>query len=912
MDPPKTSSAFVPSPFDGSAEPRVCNIPAEGIESDVRARQVNDGRTRKLQVDRKVNFKSEKSSQRADVLGGNITSSWFRSEPKANVNGKQQLQRQKWPHEAEGVVIPLPSGQQLHDLKREFFQRQQGDELGPVSQRWQQQVYLWAERLKRRFFKDVKQVTGLWSLAAQRWKSRLSRLDDKKLAKQIFAEIKYGVPLPFSTMPKKPIRAKSNHKDLHLKKRQVFEAILRQLEEKALEPFDVSKGKLPKGILSMRWVAKSNRDEVRLTLNGRPVNVNFADKDCTVELETHTQLRRYYEKDQMYFGFDLRDGFFNQQYIEQHREWVGCRISDIELGQELADRLRGKVPRAYKNGYFYFVYRGLVMGLGPSCQQLQRVTGTMLKVWSKCKVQELIWRATNYIDDMMGMALGTFVAALELALRLLAELVVLGYSVNLNFKSTIVPSRFYCHIGTLLNSKNLRFSLPEKRVAKLIQSAQALLAEAKIGEPVGAKLVARFVGRLWSIYIVCYRAVAIMARGMVHTIATMIRKSGIPKESDLHKLKYLLKRVWGGFVIWTVEAHRELIFWLSINFAGLSAPFSHDLLSEKLSTWVALPESGTLATDVKILAVDTSATMSGGGEFVRDGMLWKMKGKMVARLSATEVRKSSTLRELTGAERVDLTLVSDSCSKLLLPVDSQASVSCLLRGSKVPELQAIVARIFENQLRCNRVLWPVWMRRSTQIIRLVDEVSRYIDNHVFMAAPELFWQANTYAIKLWGRGFQLDVCADMHNVQPVDSSTKLPFFSRWPAPHASGFDMFQQRWTHKVCWCNPPFPLIPRVIALLKAQRASAAVIVPLGTNMSYENLIGDRHYGTIFSFTFPPALANWQRDASRTVKCSYKYAVLFFDFGTPPHVFVNLPSAERLPRVQGGERVRYLSLDAH
>ena len=79
-----------------------------------------------------------------------------------------------------------------------------------------------------------------------------------------------------------------------------------------------------------------------------------------------------------------------------------------------------------------------------------------------------------------------------------------------------------------------------------------------------------------------------------------------------------------------------------------------------------------------------------------------------------------------------------------------------------------------------------------------------------------------------------------------------------------------------------------------------------------HEKFIGDPDYGAICSFTFPPKWANWQRDASRTVKCSYKYAVLFFDFGTPPHVFENLPSAERLPRVEGGERVRYLSLDAH
>ena len=549
------------------------------------------------------------------------------------------------------------------------------------------------------------------------------------------------------------------------------------------------------------------------------------------------------------------------------------------------------------------------MGLGPSCQQLQRPTGALLMVLQDCHVKGLCWKATNYIDDMMALAVGIFIAAVELSLRLLAELIVLGYSVNFNHKSSIVPACFYCHIGIVLNSRRMRFSLPEKRVLKIRKCLLELRAAVKVGAPVDAKMVARFVGQLWSIHIVCYRAVAVMARGMIHTIATMIRKSGVPEEKDLHKLKYLLKRVWGGKVVWTDLAQQELEFWHDIDFAGLSAPFSHDRLSEKLTAWVASPESGELSADVRIFAVDTSDSMSGGAEFIRDGMLWRMKGKMVARLSPSEVRKSSTFRELKGAGRMDIAIVPDTCSKLLLPLDAQASVSILERGSKILELQRLAAIIFRNQLRCNRVMWPVWMRRSTQIIRLVDEISRYVDNHTFAVAPVLFWRANAYAIKLWARGFQLDTCADMHNVQPVGGSTKLPFFSRWPAPHSSGFDMFQQNWGNKVCWCNPPFALIPRVLALIKAQCACAAVVVPLGTRAGYGKLRSSSGSGVIFSFTFCPTLANWPQPSESASVFRHDYAVLFFDFANPPHAFYDLTSAESLPRGEQGESVRYLSL---
>ena len=890
--------------------PHRCILPAQ-----CKRAKISESEQREFERDQRKNITNTvsgvlSSNLGADVLGGHITSAWFRREP-ADINKatEQRVQREVWPHTSEGVVIPMPTGRLCQDMQREFYQRHKGEGLGPASTRWQSQVFTWAHLLKQRFFKNAKQVTGLWALAAPRWKSRLARLQDKSLARQVLREVTWGVPLPFTATPGKPIRAKSNHKDLHLKQEQVFRAIIQQLEEKALEPFDVSAGELPLGIMSMRWVEKSNPNQVRLTLNGRPINVFFADKDCTIDLETHAQLRRSYEQDQMFFGFDLKDGFFNQQYIKKHRRWVGLRISVMELGQELARRLRALVPRAFKDGYFYFNYRGLVMGLGPSCQQLQRPTCALLMVLQDCLVKDLNWKATNYIDDLMALASGTFVAAVELSLRLLAELIVLGYSVNFNDKSSIVPSCFYCHIGIFLNSRLLRFSLPEKRVVKIRKCLLALRDAVRVGKPVDAKMVARFVGQLWSIHIVCYRAVAVMARGMIHTIATMIRKSGVPEEKDLHKLKYLLKRVWGGKVVWTDVAQQELDFWLQIDFATLSAPFSHDRLSEKLTAWVASPETGELAPDVRIFAVDTSDSMSGGGEFLRDGMLWKMKGKMVARLGPSEVRKSTAFRELKGAGRLDITLVPDSCSKLLLPMDAQASVACLLRGSRVPELQRLAAIILLNQLRCNRVMWPVWMRRSSQIIRLVDDVSRYIDNHTHAAAPALFWMANAYAIKLWDRGFQLDTCADMHNVQPVEGGVKLPFFSRWPAPHSSGFDMFQQRWSDKVCWCNPPFALIPRVLALLKAQRACAAVVVPLGTRANYGKLRGARGTGVVFSFTFSPTLANWPGNSESASVFRHDYAVLYFDFATPSRVFCDLPSAESLPKGEQGNSVRYLSL---
>ena len=127
------------------------------------------------------------------------------------------------------------------------------------------------------------------------------------------------------------------------------------------------------------------------------------------------------------------------------------------------------------------------------------------------------------------------------------------------------------------------------------------------------------------------------------------------------------------------------------------------------------------------------------------------------------------------------------------------------------------------------------------MLRLCDQFSRLVDSHKYAMPAKTFWKANAVAIKVWGLGFQVDVCADMHNVQPGDSYTKLPFFSRWCSPYSSGVDMFAQRWDNTVNWCNPPFVLIGRIISLLRARKATAAVVKPVGTSHWWSPMIDIR-----------------------------------------------------------------------
>ena len=835
-------------------------------------------------------IRKKHDTTKADTLGAHMKESW--------VHGVETARRERagfppvtvaepWPHEAEGVDIPMPTESQLEKMRREFYQRVRGQEIGPHTTEWRDAAFAWARKLRVRFFGNSKQVTGLWSQAAHRFRKRLQYLEDRELADTVMREVTHGVRLPFGEVPASPIFAKVNHSDLPLRAGQVYKALCTQLEEGSVQAFNMVEGDKPMCIMSLRWVEKSNTDEVRLTLNGRPLNPVFPPSECTIELETHRELRSEYESGQVYLGFDLHNGFFNQQYEEKYRKWVCFRVHESELLPCHVAELRRRFPTSWVDRYMYWNYRGLVMGLSPSCQQLQRVNLTMLKVWRRFPVQDAVWDGTSYIDDLMAWLRGRYKAALELALRLLAEQVVLGFSVNLNYKSDIVPSTYYNHIGIVIDSARMRFSLPASRVEKMALTAKALTVATKVGERVSAKLVARFVGQLWSASIVCHRAVAIMARGIIRTLATMINTSEAMDETNPNRLRYILKRIWGGDVVWTQEAQQDLSFWRTVDFASLSAPISHDAWRKNLEQWVLHPTTGKIAKDVKVFAVDTSDSMSGGGEFFRDGGLWKMRNGMAVRLTPEEVLTSSTFRELLGVLRMDLAIVPNECRKLVVVLDSLAAVFCLLHGSKVESLQRLVRKIYKRCLKYNRVLWPVWLRRTMDLIEQVDRRSRLVDRHAFATEPATFWRSNDIARSLWGRGFQMDVCADMHNVQPADCNEKLPFFSRWPSPYASATDMLQQDWRGRVNWCNPPFALLPRVFALLRAQQACAAVLALYDSTARWFHTLRLHARNVLHVERFAIA--------------GKKMAVFFVDFAASPpsKAFVNRICAESL-RVRG------------
>jgi hypothetical protein len=345
-------------------------------------------------------------------------------------------------------------------------------------------------------------------------------------------------------------------------------------------------------------------------------------------------------------------------------------------------------------------YAGMMMGVSPSVAMLSRGMGALVECWLGCTVGDgdltECARGGNYVDDSLFAVVSgrSFRNALELSLRVALEYVILGFVLNLESgKTSLVPRPTQVFCGLLLDvRRGCWFSLSEKRVLKLAEAIQGLLSRVRVGYSVPLLAVARVVGGIWSIHVVAHRAVSIMCRGMIRVLAVALGRPELCEERNMARLKILLRVAWRGAGAWTAAADGELRFWAGTEFRGLRARMRHDAVTGDIQSWVARPD-GSVAADIRVFAVDSSDSGSGGGEFVRDGNLWRMHpvSKLYVRLRDDEVATSSCLRELKGIDRLELAVIGRDVLRAVVVCDAQAAVHVMERGSAIAALQEVAA-----------------------------------------------------------------------------------------------------------------------------------------------------------------------------------------------------------------------------
>ena len=755
-----------------------------------------------------------------------------------------------------GCYLPMPLKEELDLIERETRDLDMEGDPGPHAKKWLERVDDWVYHLELWFRGTDPTVAGSWRDKIDEWE-KLLRVLPKSRRERVLNMIRHGVGLPWDGPPPDNLRdprtggCPPNNPRLGEQRQKVWATLYEQLIEGAIGAWDCQGRSdvdvLPKGMYPINWQIKPGSNKVRITVNMRALKKRLCEQYSKgVDLPSVDGSRMQHEKDDWSVAFDLHSSYYHPEYLKSCYTWLGFSLRDDELTEEAIEYLWEFYPQCRFRDRWVFYYKSYAMGNPPSVADFQEI---MQAVTDACLMSGVgkesglpveAWRAFLFIDDIKGSTKGGprcglrfnsgFASAVELGLNLLATLMSLGCFVNFE-KSDILPrQKDNVCLGMGHNSVVMRFFLPKKRIGKLIDGLRDLRSRVRIGEKVLAKSVARIIGLLYSIQVCCHKAVALMCRGMIRILAVMLGVPHLVIAFGSPNFKWLLKKVWRGYAIWTWEAEMDLRFWEWVPWSRLWAPFGYDVLVEAMKDYVRQGRVGELANECSTVASDASTFAVGGGSFKPvGGGEFECTRFSHHMLRISSKKRSSALRELEGIISTLVALDLPSGSRVVIVIDNEAVYRIWVKGSGGEELQFLARYGFLYCLRRGIFTFPVWQRRSSSIIKFCDEGSRIVDRCAYSAHPGLFWGANDIAIKLWGRGFTYDRFGSGSQVQPSDGQWKLPFSSRFRGAFASGCDAFTQDWSSHVNWVNPPFALGGKVLALMREQNAVGAMVIPQG-----------------------------------------------------------------------------------
>ena len=201
----------------------------------------------------------------------------------------------------------------------------------------------------------------------------------------------------------------------------------------------------------------------------------------------------------------------------------------------------------------------------------------------------------------------------------------------------------------------------------------------------------------------------------------------------------------------------ELCFWMTVDWESLWSPMGYDILLAGSADSVKSAEVGVWDSNVYFVAADTSNLATGGGKFEPMGSGQFNCLQFAHHMLRHGVRDaSSALREIEGIASTLLAVDLPKGARVIVVTDNQAVWRELDKGSSKPELRKVARSIFLYCVRRGIVLQPVWLPRTSQLIKFCDEGSRITDNCDYSAGAGLFWGSNDIAKRLWGRGFTHD------------------------------------------------------------------------------------------------------------------------------------------------------------
>ena len=699
--------------------------------------------------------------------------------------------------------------------------------LGPLASKWVGQLFEWYAKLQKQFMFDPSDLAANVRRSEARWARRLAFLKDEQpeLHTYVMNMIRRGHVIPFKQTPKRLFR-KSNPPSLAADKHRAWTAVQGDIMHGAIKPVDIAKEGIPECVCPVR-TADKNDGSARFVHNTRHVNKSV-DPDATkCRLETLLRTRNMYVPGGYIVGSDYSSGYHCVYAHEDHQDYLAFALHLSELPDEAVEWLRAEYPQAYyhKKRCFVFKYRVLPFGLSSSCSAFSALITCLTASWRRYRTYGFATRVSSYIDDVAGVQ-KLFDAAMWMSIRMVYEAAALGLSLKVK-KCSFFPRTAMVVLGTIVDLKSFTFQVATRRAKKIAVAVQDLtLAVRTNPSRVPAKLIASFVGLIWSIATCCQRAASVMTRQIVAVLSkSMRRKLSSPRMS----LKAILAAFWSGTVKWSALAQVQLRFWSRVRYLLLRSPISADVLGKAIELTFDYP-TFVESKHVSVMYQDASATASGGGILARKGFRWTHRDELfLSQFSALESELSSTLREILGILRCLMATEQASKFKIIFACDNLQSVQAIKYGSSVPEIQQVACDIFAWCMRNGKLCWPVWLPRTHHVIKEADRRSRLVIPHDQRSPVKVVQVANELAVRMWGSDLSFDQMAS-HLTNVTIKGERLPFNSFCFQVGAAGVDTFTQwvSWENNISYVYPPEPMTGRLLTFLPGTGARAVVVIPL------------------------------------------------------------------------------------
>jgi hypothetical protein len=482
--------------------------------------------------------------------------------------------------------------------------------------------------------------------------------------------------------------------------------------------------------------------------------------------------------------FDLSSAYYHISIEEQQRKFLGAAFQNSN-GENV-----------------FFEYCHLPFGISSAVHIITKIWKPITQYLNKRGI-----RNTIYIDDGRILAESP-VQAREYATLTYEVITKAGWAIEkLKSDSPDDAAKVKNYLGFIIDSKEMMVSSPVTKLLKI----EELVKDTLRRQEVPVKHLAKIMGKIISIE---------PSHGLLARVATRSGYAAIAQHTEENN--------WKGNIWLQDNVRKELAFLMQVLQTRNGSPIKSSLTEVRIETIIPNPvaRKDTIPNHDRgqtVVVSDASDAKAFVYELTRGS-----KTILSCNFDTNQRKLSSGARELLS---IAFTVKQWNVQKrsgfnVYWVTDSENVVSFIKKGSRRPEIQAILFELVElcHQMKIN--IEPIHLKREDPRIQLADEGTRHLDSDN--------WSIDFISFKWFQDQFQLDVDLFADNL-----NKRLPrFCSLYYSEGTEGVDAFASCWKEKGhLWLCPPVSLLIKVAQRIRNAECKGILVLPVWETSSYFNL---------------------------------------------------------------------------